>query len=77
MNSNSLECWQIERILRHVQRELQYFNRLTGRTHQKHFPQNDPMKVASEQVRMGLADLATHLDQLLAPRSEIRGSLDA
>lgn len=59
-----------------MQRELVYFNRLTGRMHQKHLPQNDPMKVAGEQARAALTDLAAHLEQLLAPRSEIRGPLE-
>jgi hypothetical protein len=76
MNSSSLEKWQIERIYRHVRRELLYFEKLTGRMHQKHFPQSDPMKAAGEQARAALTDLATHLEQLLAPRSEIRGPLE-
>lgn len=66
MSSNVLERWQVERMLKHVQRELHYFNSLTGRIQQKHFPQNDPMKMAGERVRIALTDLSTHLEQLLA-----------
>jgi hypothetical protein len=43
MNSASLERWQVVRLLKRVDQELQFLVKREGRMHQKHFPMNGPV----------------------------------
>ena len=68
MNSASLERWQVEKLFRHAQRELHYLNRLEGRMHQKHFPQNDPVYVQVKLAQSAVRELSIQLNHLLGPK---------
>jgi hypothetical protein len=54
MNSAGLEAKHLATLLASVQRHLSYYRRLSGRMHQKHFPHDDPLRVATDRV---LADV--------------------
>lgn len=66
MNSASLERWQVERLLKRVDQELQFLVRLEGRMHQKHFPANDPVYDRVKKARAAINELSIQLHQLLA-----------
>jgi hypothetical protein len=67
MNSASLERWQVERLLKRVDQELQFLVRLEGRMHQKHFPMNDPVFERVQSARNAINELAIELHRLLHP----------
>ena len=66
MNSASLERWQVERLLKRVDQELQFLVRLEGRMHQKHFPMNDPVFERVKTARAAISELSIQLHHLLA-----------
>lgn len=65
MNSYSLETWQIERLLKRVQSELHFLDRLEGRMHQKHFPANDPVFVRVKEARAAINELSIQFSHLM------------
>lgn len=64
MNLASLSPDQINRIARSVRRQLLYFDRLTGRMCQTHFPHNDPLKIEAERVREAIQRLIDVLESV-------------
>jgi hypothetical protein len=67
MNSASLERWQVERLLKRVDQELQFLVKLEGRMHQKHFPINDSVFENVKSARNAINPLAIELHRLLPP----------
>jgi hypothetical protein len=66
MNSASLERWQVERLLKRVDQELQFLVKLEGRMHQKHFPMNDPVFERVKSAREAVNSLKCELHRLPA-----------
>jgi hypothetical protein len=64
VNSESLQPQQIERLARTVGKIRSYFNRLTGRCHQRHFPYDDPLKVAADETLAKVQKLQEVLERL-------------
>jgi hypothetical protein len=62
MNSASLRRDQVERIAAVVRRMRCYLDSLAGRCHQKHFPYQDPLKVAADEA----AEAIKKLDAVMA-----------
>jgi hypothetical protein len=64
MNSNSLESWQVERLFKRVQQELHFLDRLEGRMHQKHFPDDDLVFDRVKKAREAVQELSIQLHHL-------------
>lgn len=61
MNSNQLTAEQWAAIEKNIVWARHYLDCLTGRMHQKHFPQNDELKVLAEEARAAIARLSAHV----------------
>jgi hypothetical protein len=66
MNSGNLTAKQLEQLRAHVARELHWFDCLTGRMSQKHFPLTDPLFKQAEASRAAMTDLLAEINKLLA-----------
>jgi len=64
VNSQSLQPQQVERIAKTIARIRSYLNRLTGRCHQRHFPYDDPLKVAADETLVKVQKLEEVLERL-------------
>ncbi len=65
MDSKSLDHQAVKKLLAHVEREQRYFDKLDGRMHQKHFPQNDPVQVAVKAAHEAVRELSVQLHHLI------------
>jgi len=61
MNSDQLTAEQWAIIAKNVGWARHYLDCLTGRMHQKHFPQNDELKVLAEEAKEVLGRLSAHV----------------
>jgi len=65
MNSTGLADWQVDKLFKRVQQELHFLDRLEGRMHQKHFPENDPLYDRVKKAREAVKELSIQLSQLM------------
>lgn len=68
MNSQQLAEWQVGKLFKRVQQELHFLDKLEGRMHQKHFPDNDPIYAAAKKAREAVRELSVQLSYLMGPR---------
>jgi hypothetical protein len=64
VDSTSLNLKQVQRLLGTVRRQEHYLAKLTGRMHQKHFPHNDPMKMAADEAEKAMGQLVDVLRRM-------------
>ena len=64
MNSAGLREEQVEKLALSVRRMRSYLAALTGRMHQRHFPRDDPLKVAADNAFDAVATLMVEVERL-------------
>ena len=64
MNSAGLRQAQVAQIADTVKRMRHYLDSLSGRMHQRHFPRDDALKVATEQAFNSVAALVVECERL-------------
>jgi hypothetical protein len=64
VNSSNLTPQQIERLTRSVRRADAFLSKLTGRMCQRHFPHDDPLRLAAEKAHAMTVVLADVLRDL-------------
>jgi hypothetical protein len=64
VDSKQLTREQIKRLASSTRRHVWYLEVLTGRMHQKHFPDTDPLKMAAENAREAMAHLEDIINKL-------------
>lgn len=64
MTSAQLNAKQIARLIIAVDRHTAYLRHLSGRMHQTHFPQSDPVRIATEKAEAAMEALVSELREL-------------
>jgi hypothetical protein len=64
VTSTQLNAKQIARLIIAVDRHTSYLRHLSGRMHQTHFPQSDPVRIATDQAEAAMEALLRELKEV-------------